>query len=767
MVQICLALALSVSVSAGGENEGALDLVELLSMDMDVVVAATGKASSLEDAPAIVSVINHREILAAGYRTVGEALRTVPGISIINDHVETNVGIRGFFAANDSASDILKLMINGQPVAFRPTSGNFFDYDLIPIKAVKRIEIIRGPASALYGANAYLGVVNVVTFTGEDLMHRGSVDGQGFYLSNPKNQSTNGAGSLLATGSWADIELLVSATYASTDRSGLVLPGTRDMKSDSPEGTPSPGWGSREREREKFLSRNISENDVAKEASMYTLLSYGSHDDWGKLILDGHYQFREKGAEFLADSVLTHQSTIALTNSFLRLQYESTRGSSGFYWDASLSYAQGAPTENDRIVDELELSKAEDDRSPLIRHFGAEAMSAALELNYGWGAHTVTVGFDFDQDNENLLSLQKEGQDESDGYGDRTFTNMAAYTQLIYGISDDITATAGARADNNSVIVCNSDDWNCFGEQTSKLSPMETAAGDITSGEGESKGGQYQLSSRFALVYNPKWTPAYFKLSYGTSYKAPTAYQLYHPTVSKNFGSQGMPLLTPQTANTIEAQVGYKTSTGFAATLGGYFLETKNLVASFEASGGGSLGLNANGQSAGIEAEVQYTVDDRLIIRWNGSYLLSAQVTPQMPDTETEFTWDDSPLNATVDVGRYPFMTSNLYVAWTIPEYYIRIATNLHYVGARNASLVNNELTNKYDLEKTYQLDPYICARLNISTVDFYLSNFLDETVVGLLFTGTLGQRYVDPGFGGIDIPSLGPAAFLRITQRF
>ena len=287
------------------------------------------------------------------------------------------------------------------------------------------------------------------------------------------------------------------------------------------------------------------------------------------------------------------------------------------------------------------------------------------------------------------------------------------------------------------------------------------------SGEGTSKGGQYQLSSRLALVYNPKWTPAYFKFSYGTSYKAPTAYQLYHTTVSKNFGSKGMPLLTPQTANTIEAQVGYKTSTGFAGTVGGYFLETKNLVTSFTDERSGSRGLNANGQSTGIEAEVQYTVDDRFIIRWNGSYLLSAQVTPQMPDTDTEFTWDASPLNATVDVGRYPFMTSNLYVAWTLPEYYFRIATNLHYVGARNASLLNNELTDKFDLEGTYELDPYIYARLNISTVDFYIHNWLDETVVGLLFTGTLGQRYIDPGFGGIDIPSLGPAAFLRVTQRF
>ena len=66
MLQFCLVLALSVSVAAGGEDEGVLDLVQLLSMDMDVVVAATGKASSLEDAPAIVSVINEREIRAAG-----------------------------------------------------------------------------------------------------------------------------------------------------------------------------------------------------------------------------------------------------------------------------------------------------------------------------------------------------------------------------------------------------------------------------------------------------------------------------------------------------------------------------------------------------------------------------------------------------------------------------------------------------------------------------------------------------------------------------
>ena len=60
-------------------------------------------------------------------------------------------------------SGVIKVMIDGRSVAYRTTSGNWLGAELIPLESIAQIEIIRGPASALYGADAFLGVVNIIT----------------------------------------------------------------------------------------------------------------------------------------------------------------------------------------------------------------------------------------------------------------------------------------------------------------------------------------------------------------------------------------------------------------------------------------------------------------------------------------------------------------------------------------------------------------------------------------------------------------------------
>ena len=88
---------------------------------------------------------------------------------MIDDHVFIDVGIRGVHAGLRGMSRILKVLIDDHPVAFRPTSGSLLGLEMIPIRAIDRIELIRGPASALYGANAFLGVLQIVTRRGGDV----------------------------------------------------------------------------------------------------------------------------------------------------------------------------------------------------------------------------------------------------------------------------------------------------------------------------------------------------------------------------------------------------------------------------------------------------------------------------------------------------------------------------------------------------------------------------------------------------------------------
>lgn len=125
-------------------------------------------AQSLMDAPAAVSVIGRRESDALGHQTLGDMLARLPGVYLGNNHSYSSVGLRGFNRPGDYNSRIL-MAIDGQRV-----NDAIFDQGLpqleFPIVAewAKRVELVQGPGSSIYGSNALLGVVNVVTLDGAD-----------------------------------------------------------------------------------------------------------------------------------------------------------------------------------------------------------------------------------------------------------------------------------------------------------------------------------------------------------------------------------------------------------------------------------------------------------------------------------------------------------------------------------------------------------------------------------------------------------------------
>lgn len=141
-----------------------LSLEQLLQV---TIVGASKYEQRQDEVAAAASVITRDEIRAFGWRTVDEALLSLPGIHLTYDRQYSYIGTRGFGVPGDFNTRVL-FTINGNrandAVYDAALSGRSFPVD---IDLVERIEFIPGPGGAVYGQNALFGVVNVVTRTGE------------------------------------------------------------------------------------------------------------------------------------------------------------------------------------------------------------------------------------------------------------------------------------------------------------------------------------------------------------------------------------------------------------------------------------------------------------------------------------------------------------------------------------------------------------------------------------------------------------------------
>jgi iron complex outermembrane receptor protein len=130
-------------------------------------ITASRRALSARKAPATVYVLTAKEMRAAGAVTVWDALRLVPGVDVVETRAgQGDVSIRGF---NQSTSNRLLVLLDGKTVL--QEFYGLVAWEEIPFSSreIDRIEIVKGPASALYGANAIHGVINIITKTPEQL----------------------------------------------------------------------------------------------------------------------------------------------------------------------------------------------------------------------------------------------------------------------------------------------------------------------------------------------------------------------------------------------------------------------------------------------------------------------------------------------------------------------------------------------------------------------------------------------------------------------
>ena len=130
----------------------------------DLVEIATGTLQPLTRAPAIASVITAEDIKTIGATNITQALESVPGLHVASTYQggTANFTFRGMHTVFNPQ---VLIMINGIPINTLFIGSPDSVWRGMPVESISRIEVIRGPGSAIYGADAFAGVINVITKT--------------------------------------------------------------------------------------------------------------------------------------------------------------------------------------------------------------------------------------------------------------------------------------------------------------------------------------------------------------------------------------------------------------------------------------------------------------------------------------------------------------------------------------------------------------------------------------------------------------------------
>ncbi|QEI11411.1 TonB-dependent receptor [Cellvibrio japonicus] len=203
---VALLFAFSPLASAGsGDDIFNMSLAELAQVQISI---ATGNSTPLDRAPATASVITADDIRNMGARTLDEVLETVPGLHVSLSSLSRLDAVYSIRGIHTGFNPHVLLLLNGVPIQ-SSLQGSRPALLRLPITSIDRVEVIRGPGSAIYGADAYSGVINVITkdAAAVDVTRvggrTGSFDSRELWVE--------------TAGRWGDVGIAFSSTYMTSN----------------------------------------------------------------------------------------------------------------------------------------------------------------------------------------------------------------------------------------------------------------------------------------------------------------------------------------------------------------------------------------------------------------------------------------------------------------------------------------------------------------------------------------------------------------------
>ena len=679
-----------------------MDLEALLNIDLQVW-SATKTATSAQEVTAVVTVVTSDDIRRWGYRSIAEVLQQTLGFYVIDDFMIPNAGVRGISAGLWGESSAIKVMIDGHAVPFRPTSGNWLGPELVPMSAVDYIEIVTGPASVLYGADALLGVVNVVT--------RRNLQGATIHASTSYEGARLGYDEDMSVGAHVgSFDILGAFRLDRRVRGGLALPpgspapvvpsyheaknvGLADLEQSSTVGLARIGYT-----RGTFtasLTGWMSDLDRPGELSPWLQLADGL-DASGRQIRNRIGLRQQHVALHLGWSAAEH----------LKLAFEG------------LAFA-GGPTAADH-------AEVKSDFFYVRRRFGF--LGTDLNLEAQWqptGSFTAVLGSGFIYDREDLPSTLHVAKADLDNtragaviessstrQGKKDFVNPAAYAQAIWTpIEQLLSLIGGVRYDYHNIY-----------------------------------GGQ--LSSRLGVVVQPL-KDVHVKALYGSAFKAPSPLLLYGVPLQPGdiIGNQE---LQAQQVRTAELELSYRPIRQVSVRTDVAWSRLHN-KAEFTPQGPNTVARNL----AELEVLSWETSADAKI-DWLLGYA-SFEIQRSVRNLG-----QDGYLPRLVERGatNYPDYIARL-GAELAPLRHLKVGAQASYVGPRPASD-----SNALALGRTYTLPAYLMLNASLSLVEVPLFPSAPFEL-SLYCHNLSDVHVADPGFTNVDYPIARRSFVLQGRQRF
>ncbi|MCP4131675.1 MAG: TonB-dependent receptor [bacterium] len=711
------------------------DLKEMLGMSLKElsnikITSATKFGQMNNEASSLISVITKDQVHDFGWKSLNEILSVQPGFFSTLDYERKAIGSRGLFEGWNN--NHLLLLIDGVPYN-DSLYGTAYTWDITPIIFINTLEIIRGPASSLYGSNATNGLLNIKTPSAKDLKGNSTIRGRfGFILVDNFTLENTLVTDAIGGYEGGMFDLVLSFTYNRD-------PGN-DFKSldDRMDNT-----------KYRITDRNSSHYVFVKvEGKEYLKgLSLQFHQQSWDFQTEYGWYFRIPDLE-----EKMHESRQIFTLKYtkdiddLGLEFVAQYERHNIDWNVNFaepgawtnSYPAGAWEFLSTKADDLFFRAQASYRLP-----GKIVILSGIESNifYYGGDNEHFANFDTVSGAANPDGAMKKLGDWLELATGNPVTNIAGFLQVTSGdiFSKYLQVTAGIRYDTTFF------KYNISGTNNKKEKDF------------------YAVSPRLALVFLPIEDLS-IKLLGGLAFRAPTPTDMF--TANTWTFASNIEGVEAEKIRTAELAVDYKINKNFIARLNGYLTQSLNQIAFHPDINRGNLTTNLYDlTTTGCEAELIFA-----IARISGFVNISfakrideVSLTGNNPNLNIDFT---TPHDDTVTWA--PSLVANLGVVYKIEDIFTTSFV-LHYHGKQERK--DSDRYPYSDSAKT--IDTFAVRGSSIAPwIDLDLNIFftpLDYLEIGINATNVLGGKntHMKPGPYVFDHIARGRRVLLNAALKF